>query len=91
MTDAEILDAFRLIASTEGVFAEPASAAGVAFVRKLVVEKRIKAGAVVVCTLTGHGLKDPELAIQESEPPARVAATVDDVVRVFQSCGLHGQ
>jgi threonine synthase len=56
----------RLIVRLEGVFCEPASAAGVAGVRRLVREGRIGADEVVVCVLTGHGLKDPD-AIQGEE------------------------
>ncbi len=60
VTDEEILDAYRLVASTEGVFCEPASAASVAGVLKLGREGFFSPGDRVVCTLTGHGLKDPD-------------------------------
>jgi len=60
VSDDEILDAQRLIASTEGVFCEPASAAGVAGVRRLAAQRRIGPAETVVCVLTGHGLKDPD-------------------------------
>jgi threonine synthase len=66
VTDDEILDAQRLIVRLEGVFCEPASAAGVAGVRKLAAERRIGPDEVVVCVLTGHGLKDPD-AVQAEE------------------------
>jgi threonine synthase len=66
VTDDEILDAQRLIVRLEGVFCEPASAAGVAGVRKLATERRIGPDEVVVCVLTGHGLKDPD-AVQAEE------------------------
>ncbi|MDQ4034742.1 MAG: threonine synthase [Chloroflexota bacterium] len=66
VTDSEILDAQLLIVRLEGVFCEPASAAGVAGVRRLTQEGRIGAGEVVVCVLTGHGLKDPD-AVQAEE------------------------
>ncbi len=66
VTDAEILDTQLLIVRLEGVFCEPASAAGVAGVRRLAREGRIGAGEVVVCVLTGHGLKDPD-AVQAEE------------------------
>ncbi len=59
VTDDEILDAYRLLASKEGVFCEPASAASVAGILKF--RDELPAGAVV-CTLTGHGLKDPDTA-----------------------------
>ena len=66
VSDEEILDAQRLIVRLEGVFCEPASAAGVAGVRRLTAERRIGANETVVCVLTGHGLKDPD-AVQAEE------------------------
>jgi threonine synthase len=66
VTDDEILEMQRMIVSLEGVFCEPASAAGVAGVRRLASEGRIGADALVVCVLTGHGLKDPD-AVQAEE------------------------
>ena len=64
VTDAEILDAYRLLASEEGVFCEPASAASVAGLLK--VKDRIPENATVVCVLTGNGLKDPTSAVDHS-------------------------
>ena len=64
VTDAEILDAYRLLASTEGIFCEPASAASVAGLLK--VKDRVPSNATVVCVLTGNGLKDPDTAIKHS-------------------------
>lgn len=61
VTDAEILTAYRMLASEEGIFCEPASAASVAGLLK--VKDRVPAGAKVVCLLTGNGLKDPDTAI----------------------------
>lgn len=63
VTDAEILAAYRLIAAG-GVFAEPASAASVAGLIKYGASGAIKPGSVCVCTLTGHGLKDPDTALK---------------------------
>nr|WP_275993564.1 threonine synthase [Argonema antarcticum] len=62
VTDEEILDAYRLLASQEGIFCEPASAASVAGMLK--VKDQIPTGATVVCVLTGNGLKDPDTAIK---------------------------
>lgn len=59
VTDAEIISAYELIASREGIFAEPASAASIAGLLKAVKEGKIEMGSQVVCVLTGHGLKDP--------------------------------
>ncbi|BAY26621.1 threonine synthase [Calothrix sp. NIES-2100] len=64
VTDAEILDAYRLLASSEGIFCEPASAASVAGL--LQVKDQVPTGATVVCVLTGNGLKDPDTAIKHS-------------------------
>ncbi len=64
VTDEEILDAYRLLASQEGIFCEPASAASVAGLLK--VKDQVPTGATVVCVLTGNGLKDPDTAINHS-------------------------
>jgi threonine synthase len=69
VTDAEILDAYRLLASCEGIFCEPASAASVAGLLK--VKDQVPAGATVVCVLTGNGLKDPDTAINHSNNPLK--------------------
>jgi threonine synthase len=66
VTDDEILGMQRMIVRLEGVFCEPASAAGVAGARRLAAERRIGPNEVVVCVLTGHGLKDPD-AVQAEE------------------------
>jgi threonine synthase len=66
VTDDEILETQRQIVQLEGIFCEPASAAGVAGVRKLVAASRIGRDETVVCVLTGHGLKDPD-AVQAEE------------------------
>jgi threonine synthase len=63
VTDVEIVDAYRILAEREGVFCEPASAASVAGLLRAVDAGMIRMGETVVCTLTGHGLKDPERAI----------------------------
>lgn len=65
VTDAEILTAYRLLASQEGIFCEPASAASVAGMLK--VKDQIPTDATVVCVLTGNGLKDPDTAIKHCE------------------------
>lgn len=80
VTDAEILEAYRLLASLEGVFVEPASAASVAGLLKASASGLVAAGETVVCTVTGHGLKDPNRAIAEVEAGPAVDATVDAVL-----------
>lgn len=83
VTDDEILHAYALVAATEGVFCEPASAASVAGVAKLQRNKVLREGDTVVCTLTGHGLKDADTAISVSKQPLTVKATREDVARLL--------
>lgn len=75
VTDEEILDAYRYLAQDESVFCEPASAASVAGLLKAGVEP----GATVVCVLTGHGLKDPDIAIGQIAVPTPVDADLGAV------------
>ncbi len=72
VTDKQILEAYRLLARSEGVFVEPASAASVAGLLATAADGRLAGGSVVVCTLTGHGLKDPEWAISGAPKPITV-------------------
>lgn len=64
--DEDILAAQKLLASREGIFCEPASATSVAGAIRDIQQGRIASGSTVVCTLTGHGLKDPDIAIRQS-------------------------
>jgi len=66
-TDEEILAAQKLLTSREGIFCEPASATSVAGALRDIRSGRIPEGSSVVCTLTGHGLKDPDTAIKQCE------------------------
>ncbi len=77
VSDEEILDAYRLLSNKVGVFCEPASAAGVAGIVKFAAD--LPEG-VVVCTVTGHGLKDPDTATATIEFPSVVPATIEAVV-----------
>jgi threonine synthase len=81
VTDEQILEAYRLLASAEGVFVEPASAASVAGLLQAAADGSIERDETVVCTVTGHGLKDPNRAIAEIEARPAVDATVDAVVK----------
>jgi threonine synthase len=83
VTDDEIIDAYRMIAGLEGVFCEPASAASVAGVIKLNRSGYFRGGETVVCTLTGHGLKDADIAINVSQKPTTIKARLEDVVKVL--------
>jgi threonine synthase len=79
VTDEQILAAYRLIAEEEGVFAEPASAAAVAGI--LEYRDRLPEGPVV-CTLTGHGLKDPQVALRD-QPDLPVIAPKAEALRAW--------
>jgi threonine synthase len=74
-SDAEILRAQKLLAETEGIFCEPASAISVAGLLNDLARSVIGDGSTIVCTLTGHGLKDPDTAIAQSSKPFLVDAT----------------
>ncbi|MEP6680918.1 MAG: pyridoxal-phosphate dependent enzyme, partial [Chloroflexota bacterium] len=79
VSDEEILDAQREIATLEGIFCEPASAAGVAGVRRLAHEGRLDRSTTVVCVLTGHGLKDPDIVAGEEGSMTPVPADLDAI------------
>lgn len=77
VTDAQILHAHRLLSSSEGIFVEPASAASVAGLLAQHATGQVPPGATIVCTVTGHGLKDPDWALKtadgEDVTPTRVS------------------
>lgn len=75
VSDDTLLDAWRLLAHEEGLFCEPASAAGVAGLPAAGLEP----GSRVVCVITGHGLKDPEAAERVSPPPVTVDPDPDSI------------
>jgi threonine synthase len=83
VSDAEILEAYKLVAETEGVFCEPASAASIAGVIKLGRESFFRDGDRIVCTLTGHGLKDPDNAIAQSVTPVTIPPEMGEVMKVL--------
>ncbi len=84
VTDAEILDAPALLAREQGVFVEPASAASVAGLLARAEAGEVPAGAVVVCTVTGNGLKDTATALGSREVEPEVVGTdVADTVRAL--------
>ena len=85
VTDEQILAAHRILSSREGVFVEPASAAGVAGLLKLVADGRLDQGQTIVVTVTGHGLKDPDWAVKAAPPLlAPVAAKAAAVAEALQ-------
>lgn len=83
VSDDEIIYAYKLLASREGVFCEPASAASLAGVIKMHKKGIFKNNDTVVCTLTGHGLKDPDTAIKSSEKPITAPPDLNKVVKVL--------
>ena len=83
-TDEVILAAQKLLAEKEGVFCEPASATSLAGAMVDIKSGKIPEGSKIVCTLTGHGLKDPDTAIKQSTAPMlTVEATLDEVKRAI--------
>jgi threonine synthase len=81
VSDEEILEAYRMLASLEGIFCEPASAASLAGVMKLDRKRFFKKGDVVVLTITGHGLKDPDIAIRVSQKPISLPPKKEAVLK----------
>jgi threonine synthase len=79
LPDADILSAYRLLAQAEGVFCEPASAASVAAVLAAAGDGTLAPGSRVVCVLTGHGLKDPDVAGAEGAAIVRCPPDLDRV------------
>jgi threonine synthase len=82
-SDEEILAAQMLLARREGVFCEPASATSLAGAMRDVRNGKIPEGSSIVCTLTGHGLKDPDTAIRQSSKPITVDATESAVRKII--------
>jgi threonine synthase len=81
VTDTEILASWRDLARQEGVFIEPASAAGVAGLRKLVQNGQVDRDGTYVAVLTGHGLKDPNTAVEQFATPEAIPANLDAIVK----------
>ena len=83
VTDEEIIRAYEMVASLEGVFCEPASAASIAGLIKKSASNFFAGGERVVCTLTGHGLKDPDNAIKVSREPVTCEPDMKKVLNVL--------
>ena len=81
VTDDEILESYHKVAELEGVFCEPASAAGIAALRIAVRNRRVAPAMRAVCVLTGNGLKDPDRAVPESFAPAILPADAAELAR----------
>ncbi|GAA4719423.1 threonine synthase [Pedococcus ginsenosidimutans] len=91
VTDEQILHAHRVLSSREGIFVEPGSAASVAGLLQAAEAGHVPAGATIVCTVTGHGLKDPQWALRNADgsdvTPTRVPV---DAFTAAQALGLDG-
>src|SRR4051812_20514002 len=84
VTDEEILAAYKLLARTEGILVEPASAAALAGIKKCIETQMIPAGSLLTATMTGHGLKDPDTAIKTAGfEPTVVPPTKEAVMKVI--------
>ncbi|MFC1753104.1 threonine synthase [Thermoproteota archaeon] len=83
VTDEEITQAQKMLASTDGVFCEPASAASIAGVIKLKEQNKITDKMTIVSILTGHGLKDPNRAIEISQEPLKIKGDIKSVLKVL--------
>ena len=80
VTDTEILAAYGLVAQLEGLFVEPACAAPIAGLLRAGLQGRIPKGSLVTLTLTGHGLKDPDTAMEHSKMEAQVVEPQVDAI-----------
>ena len=87
-TDEEILAAQKMLSQYEGVFCEPASAASLAGAMRDIASGKIPEGSKIVCTLTGNGIKDPEIAMQQcaNAKPVTIDASLDAVKRAILDC-----
>jgi threonine synthase len=79
VTDTKILEAYRMLAADEGCFVEPASAASVAGLFEAAAAGLVERDDTVVCTVTGHGLKDPQRVISEVQVGESIGASTGAV------------
>jgi threonine synthase len=84
VTDEEILAAYRLLSAREAVFVEPASAASVAGLLESAADGTLPRGSLVVCTVTGHGLKDPDTALLTAPEPTVVPIDPEAVAAALE-------
>ena len=83
VSDEQILEAYRLLARREGLFCEPASAASVAGLIQQAQRGQVDPGQVIVCTLTGNGLKDSQMALEGAAQPIVVPVDAAEAARVL--------
>ncbi len=79
VSDDEILYAYKFVASMEGVFVEPASAASIAGLLKYTREGKLEKDSVIICVLTGHGLKDPDTAVKIASSPTVISPSIEEL------------
>jgi threonine synthase len=84
VSDGEILEAQKLLASKEGIFVEPASAAPIAALKKLIRAGSIDPEETIVCVATGHGLKDPEIALKSCGAPLEIDADLESLRKAVE-------
>jgi threonine synthase len=89
VSDEEILEAMRVLGRTAGVFAEPAGAASLAGLHRMLRENRVDPEEGIVVLVTGNGLKDVNSAIRAVEAPQRIEPTVDDLRRLVDRLGIE--
>ena len=85
VTDDEIIKAQKLLARKEGIFIEPASAASIAGLKKLVENGEVDVDETIVCVATGHGLKDPEAAVRACEEIIEIEPSLEALEKVLKS------
>ncbi len=83
ISDEKILEAYKMLASREGIFAEPASCITLAGVLNLKEKGVFKGGETVVCVLTGNGLKDPTTSLSQIPTPQKIKATKENVMKLI--------
>ena len=83
VSDEETIEAIKLLARTEGIFTEPAGGVTIAAVKKLVDSGKISTDEVVVCYVTGNGLKTPEAVLDHIAKPIEIEPTLDSLYKVF--------
>jgi threonine synthase len=84
VSDKEIVEGQKLLARIEGLFVEPASATTIAVIPKLIENRLLDNSDKVVCVATGHGLKDPEIAISTMKPPIKIGIDFSELEEVIK-------
>jgi len=83
VSDEDIISAYKFLGTVEGISCEPASAASLAGLFKYVKTGRLKSSDVIVCTLTGHGLKDPDTAVKTAQPTHKIKPEISSIIKLL--------